>query len=138
MKSGGALPPHLAKWRGDCPLCPPCSLPLQLELNCIASRNQPSKTKVAQYKSLLSLSSFKTVIHIGCFTCKGGCDACMCIRHLKEELTWAIDKWFQFICNAANTSFINEEIKHKALKQYCKYRNVVFSSRIPWFNCDTM
>ena len=23
MKSGGALPPHLAKWRGDCPLCPP-------------------------------------------------------------------------------------------------------------------
>ena len=28
VKSGGALPLHLAKWRGDCPLCPPCSPPL--------------------------------------------------------------------------------------------------------------
>ena len=60
------------------------------------------------------------------------------LRHLKEELTRAIDKWFQFICNAGNTSFINEEIQHKALKQYCKYCNVVFSNGIPWFNCDTM
>ena len=30
------------------------------------------------------------------FSCKGECGICV-LRHLREELAWATDKWFWFI-----------------------------------------
>ena len=38
-----------------------------------------------------------------CFSYKGGCGVCerMCIKALKEEMAWAIDKWLRVISNTA-------------------------------------
>ena len=44
-------------------------------------------------------------------------------RHLKEELAWAIDKWFQATSNKMLFKTVvplrNQRIKLLSLKQYC-------------------
>ena len=67
------------------------------------SRNQTNKTKLALYKLLLSLylnrlKQLYTSKKMEYFSYKGGHGICIS-RSLKEELDWAVDKWFQFISN---------------------------------------
>ena len=41
---------------------------------------------------------------------------------LKEELAWAMDKWFRIVSNTYNVSYTTKKLKNKAiliLKQYC-------------------
>ena len=55
------------------------------------------------------------------FSFKGGCGICerTCIKALKEEWVWAIDKWLQLIINKIlfKTVMLHKVIFN--LKQYC-------------------
>ena len=62
--------------------------------------NQLNKTKLVLYNPLLSIQQLVKQLCI-CnktehFSYNGGCGACI-IRHIKEELTWALDKQLQVI-----------------------------------------
>ena len=69
------------------------------------SRNQPNKSKLALYKSLLQFYSHLKQLYISnkveCFSYEVSV-ACMgvhLLRRLKEEQAWAIDKQLQVISN---------------------------------------
>ena len=51
------------------------------------------------------------------FSYNGGCGACI-IRHIKEYLTWALDKQLQVILN----SYTTKELKNKAV--LCKFKTM--------------
>ena len=65
--------------------------------------NQPNKSKLVLYKSLLHFTSHLKQLYISkktdCFSNKGWCVivGVQVLRCLKEELAWAVDTWLQVI-----------------------------------------
>ena len=70
-------------------------------------------TYIVVYVITYTLELFKTVVQKqqdGMRSYKAGCHVRMS-RYLKEELMWAVDKWFCFVCNVM--------LLKQTLKQYC-------------------
>ena len=90
----------------------------------VCYRNQPNKSKLALYIPLLHFNSHLKQLYISNktehFSCKGGCVVCVgvhVLRHFKEELAWATDKWLRIMSNVMlfkTVSYSTKKLKNKA------------------------